>query len=46
MMDLGGRCLPGLRYNVHTHYLVVKGDDMPWQLVMFMHLVGLCFPPL
>ena len=41
-----GRCLPGLRHNIHIHYSVVKGDDALQRLVVFMHLVGLCFPPL
>ena len=48
MMELGegvGRCPLGLKHNVHIHYLEVK-DDAPWQLVMFVHLVGLCFLPL
>ena len=29
---------PGLKHNIHIHYLEVKGDDAPWQLVMFVHL--------
>ena len=41
-----GRYPPGLRHNIHIHYSVVKGDDTPWQLVMFIHLAGLCFLPL
>ena len=49
-MELGGRgagkCLPGLKHNIHIHYLEVKGDDMLWQIVMFVHLAGLCFLPL
>ena len=40
MMELrgrgAGRCLLGLRYNIHIHYLVVKGDDALQWLVMFM----------
>ena len=44
------RCVLPMRivivlHNIHIHYLEVK-DDAPWQLVMFVHLVGLCFPPL
>ena len=48
MIELGGagRCPLGLKHNVHIHYLKVKGDDMPQQLVMFVHLVGLSFLPL
>ena len=50
MMELRGRgaggCPLGLKHNIHIHYLEVKGDDAPQQLVMFVHLVGLCFPPL
>ena len=41
-----GRCPLGLRHNILRHYSVVKGDDTPQWLVMFMHLAGLCFPPL
>ena len=40
-----GRCPPGLKHNVHIHYLEVK-DDAPQQLVMFVCLAGLCFLPL
>ena len=41
-----GRYLLGLSHNVHTHYLVIKRDDMPRWLVMFTHLADLCFLPL
>ena len=40
-----GRCLSGLKHKIHIHYLEVK-DDVPWWLVMFVCLVGLCFLPL
>ena len=48
MMELrgAGRHLPGLKHNVHIPYLEVKGDDMPWQLVMLVRLAGLYFPSL
>ena len=49
-MELGGRGWAdahwGLSYNGHIHYLVVKRDDVPCQLVMFTRLAGLCVPPL
>ena len=49
-MELWGRgvggCPPGLKHNIHIHYFEVKGYDAPWQLVMFVHLAGLCFLPL
>ena len=41
-----GGCPLGLSNNIHMHYLVVKRDDTPWQLVMSTCLAGICFPPL
>ena len=41
MMELrgrgAGRHLPGLKHNIHIHYLEVK-DDVPQQLVMFVQV--------
>ena len=48
-MELRGRgaggCPLGLKHYIHIHYLEVK-DDVPWWLVMFVSLAGLCFLPL